>query len=80
MSHIMRPMSFEALLRWVTKEYESAGSIFGIHKSLFYVPKKEAPYSSEIFGRELHTPFGPAAGPNSQLAQNIVAGDRKSTR
>ena len=27
----------------------------------------------EIFGRNLETPIGPAAGPNTQLAQNIVA-------
>ena len=26
-----------------------------------------------IFGRRLETPIGPAAGPNSQLAQNIAA-------
>ena len=26
-----------------------------------------------IFGRDLETPIGPAAGPNSQLAQNIAA-------
>ena len=27
----------------------------------------------EIFGRKLETPFGPAAGPHTQLAQNIAA-------
>ena len=27
-----------------------------------------------IFGETIETPFGPAAGPNTQLAQNIVAG------
>ena len=26
-----------------------------------------------IFAEKIETPFGPAAGPNSQLAQNIVA-------
>jgi putative selenate reductase len=69
----MRPQPFDVLLRWIIDEYESTGAIFGIHKSLFYVPKENAPYSTEIFGRRLQTPFGPAAGPNSQLTQNIVA-------
>ncbi|GHS99184.1 putative selenate reductase subunit YgfK [Synergistales bacterium] len=73
MSHIMRPQPFDVLLRWITNEYESTGAIFGIHRSLFYVPKVNAPYRTEIFGSELQTPFGPAAGPNSQLTQNIVA-------
>ncbi|MDR1979395.1 MAG: putative selenate reductase subunit YgfK [Synergistaceae bacterium] len=73
MSHIMRPQPFGTLLRWIVNEHESTGSIFGIHKSLFYVPKENAPYSTEIFGQKLATPFGPAAGPNSQLTQNIVA-------
>ncbi len=27
-----------------------------------------------IFGETIETPFGPAAGPNTQLAQNIIAG------
>ena len=29
--------------------------------------------SGDIFGERIETPFGPAAGPNSQLAQNIIA-------
>ena len=30
-------------------------------------------YNRTIFGRPLETPIGPAAGPNTQLTQNIVA-------
>ncbi len=30
-------------------------------------------FRSELFGKELHTPLGVAAGPHSQMAQNIVA-------
>ena len=30
--------------------------------------------SLPIFGERIETPFGPAAGPNTQLAQNIIAG------
>ena len=32
-----------------------------------------AKYNRTIFGRPLETPVGPAAGPHTQLAQNIVA-------
>ena len=73
MSHIMRPQSFEKILRWVISEYRNSGSIFGIHKSLFYTPKKGARYATpELFGDYLATPVGPAAGPNTQLTQNII--------
>ncbi|HIE57722.1 MAG TPA: putative selenate reductase subunit YgfK, partial [Anaerolineales bacterium] len=47
-------------------------SIFGIHQSLFFVPQPDSPYASEIFGHYLATPVGPAAGPHTQLSQNIV--------
>lgn len=30
-------------------------------------------FRSELFGKKLHTPLGVAAGPHSQMAQNIVA-------
>ena len=41
---------------------------FGLHRA--YKAPEEA---LTIFGRDLETPIGPAAGPNSQLAQNIAA-------
>ena len=73
MSDAMRPQSFEALLSWILREYKENQSIFGIHRSLFYTPRANAPYSSEIFGHSLATPVGPAAGPHTQLTQNILA-------
>ncbi|MDR0879343.1 MAG: putative selenate reductase subunit YgfK [Clostridioides sp.] len=33
---------------------------------------KELNKNYEIFGKKLETPFGPAAGPHTQLAQNII--------
>lgn len=73
MSDVMRVQPFDVLLNWVLREFDGNQSIFGIHRSLFYVPKKEAPYSGTIFGHFLATPIGPGAGPHTQLAQNIVA-------
>ncbi len=46
----------------------------GIHRSLFYTPKKDSPYvTGNMFGQTLATPIGPAAGPHTQLARNIVS-------
>ncbi len=72
MSDIMRPQPFGVLLRWILGELQHNGSIFGIPQALFYRPRPEAPYASEIFGHALATPIGPGAGPHTQLAQNIV--------
>lgn len=68
MSDIMTPIPFGKLMNWILEEHKK-GSIFGIKKPFAADPKK----MSTIFGRGLETPFGPAAGPHTQLTQNIVA-------
>ncbi|MCX6094481.1 MAG: putative selenate reductase subunit YgfK [Candidatus Bipolaricaulota bacterium] len=73
MSHAMRPTPFEPLLRRVLDEYRERGSILGIPGGLFYRPQESAPYATKIFGSPLATPIGPAAGPHTQLAGNIVS-------
>lgn len=74
MSHTMKVQSFEVLLKWILKEYEEQQSIFGIHRSLFYTPKKDSPYAiADMFGQYLAAPIGPAAGPHTQLTQNIIS-------
>ena len=72
MSETMKVQPFDKLLRWILKEYEEFGSIFGIHRSLFFRPQSDSPYATEMFGQYLATPLGPAAGPHTQLTQNIV--------
>lgn len=69
MSERMYPIPFKDLMRWVMTERENNREIFGIHKEYKADPNKILP----IFGEKIETPFGPAAGPNSQLAQNIIA-------
>lgn len=71
MSDKMHPISFEKMIIWITKELKEKESIFGIHKSKFY--KNKSGTSIMVFGEKLASPLGPAAGPNSQLAQNIVS-------
>lgn len=69
MSEIMRPMSIGYLMHWIMSEYEQKKSIFGIEK----IVKHENGQALPIYEEKIESPFGPAAGPNSQLAQNIVA-------
>lgn len=68
MSDRMTPIPFGPLMNWALSEKEK-GSCFGMHKYCRADPSK----TCEIFGRKLETPIGPAAGPHTQLAQNIIA-------
>ena len=68
MSEKMYPIPFKSLMKWVITEYVGCGDVFGVHKQ-YHATGKSLP----IFGERIETPFGPAAGPNSQLAQNIIA-------
>ena len=70
MSELMTPIPFQELMTWIMAEYRRDGTVFGVHRP-YVAGEKSLP----IFGGEtIETPFGPAAGPNTQLAQNIIAG------
>ena len=69
MSERMYPIPFERLMSWALEEYRQEGSVFGVRRFYKANPAKTLP----IFGEKIETPFGPAAGPNAQLAQNIIA-------
>ncbi len=71
MSDKMTGIPIGNLLDWVLEEYQSGKTVFGIPESKFYKRTNEARIS--LFGEEIETPVGPAAGPNTQLAQNIAA-------
>jgi len=73
MSDLFFPISSVQLIEWVFSELESSDSILGIPRQHFFVPQKHDPFRTSAFGHPLETPFGPAAGPHSQMAQNIVA-------
>jgi len=64
----MTPIPFRRLMTWITSEYRREGSVFGVHR-----PHIAGQKTLPIFGERIETPFGPAAGPNTQLAQNIIA-------
>ncbi len=67
MSDIMRPIPFGTLMDWVLGEYRSQGTVFGVPKGPVYQ------FRSPMFRETAEVPLGPAAGPHTQLAQNIIA-------
>ena len=64
----MTPIPFSNLMEWILEEHKK-GTVFGVARP-FTAEKSPV---RKIFGRKLETPFGPAAGPHTQLAQNIAA-------
>lgn len=54
----MRPIPFAQLIEWVLTEYAHEGSVFGVPADKTY---------------RKNNWIGPAAGPHTQLAQNIIA-------
>ena len=69
MSDIMTCMPFRQLMDWVLQEKKGQDTVFGVHRPYTADPKNDM----TIFTRNLETPVGPAAGPHTQLAQNIIA-------
>ncbi|MDP2237239.1 MAG: putative selenate reductase subunit YgfK [Bacteroidales bacterium] len=67
------PIPASQLLKMILKEYHSKSSIFGMPKTLFYQPESYKSLSTSKFGHQLDNPVGVAAGPHTQLAQNIIA-------
>lgn len=68
MSDIMRPIPFDQLMDWILTEKKTQGTIFGESRLA-----KLGGHARPIFGEKVESPVGPAAGPNTQLAQNIIA-------
>ena len=68
MSDMMTCMPFGQLMDWVLQEKKGQDTVFGVHR-----PYTADPNDMTIFTRNLETPVGPAAGPHTQLAQNIIA-------
>lgn len=70
MSDRMTPIPFPQFINWMLSEYERTNTIFGIPSVKFFYSKSQSPL--RIFSEAIEMPLGPAAGPHTQLAQNIV--------
>ena len=87
MSERMVPLSIDELLGRMTKEYNNNNIAFGIHEGFKVSRYKDwvkanaeslsktdsADKFLPIFGEKLEVPLGPAAGPHTQMAQNIIS-------
>ncbi len=60
------------LLKLIINQFDNSDKILGISKDLFFIPKASDSFRLNRFGKILETPIGVAAGPQTQLAQNIV--------
>lgn len=69
MSDIMYPVSFGTLMNHIMTEYAMYKRIYNVEK----IHRTEHSQELSLFGKKLENPLGPAAGPHTQLAQNIVA-------
>ena len=69
MSDRMTPISFPDLMTQIITEKQRHDTVFGVRRAYHAAPNR----GRELFGKPLEMPFGPAAGPHTQLAQNLVA-------
>ncbi|HKZ92812.1 MAG TPA: FAD-dependent oxidoreductase, partial [Candidatus Limnocylindrales bacterium] len=72
MADRFRPISMEQLSHWVFDELEQQDSLFGVPRTAFFVPRESDRFRLAVSGQLLETPFGVAAGPHTQMAQNII--------
>ncbi len=72
-SSAFSPISIIQLFKLIETEYNTRREIFGIPEELFFNPHTHTGLGMEIFGQPLNTPLGVAAGPHTQMAQNIIS-------
>src|SRR5512135_39072 len=68
----LSPYPFAALIRRMFRELERRQAVFDLPARAFFTGDSTIDVSVHMHGRRVATPFGPAAGPHTQLAQNIV--------
>ncbi|MBI3484475.1 MAG: 4Fe-4S binding protein [Acidobacteria bacterium] len=68
----LTPVPFPDLLRRMRREVELNRAIFDLSVRHWFFPARELDFSARHSSHRASTPVGPAAGPHTQLAQNIV--------
>lgn len=71
MSDKMTQIPFRKLIDWVLTEFKQSKTIYGIPEAKFFYKTNDELIG--LFGEEMETAVGPAAGPHTQLAQNIIS-------
>ncbi len=70
MSDVMRPIAFASLMQWLLDEWLNNHTIFAYPLSKVFQKKNTT--KMQLFDSILETPLGPAAGPHTQMTQNII--------
>jgi len=68
----LTPLALSALLGRIEHEWATRKKIFDLPNARIWKPDPEVDLGFDFLGRRCATPIGPAAGPHSQLAENIV--------
>ncbi len=68
----LTPFGMSVLLGRIAHEWETRRRIFDLPIARFFNVSEGPDISIDFLGRRAATPVGPAAGPHSQMAQNIV--------
>jgi len=68
----LAPMPIATLVRRMLRELDAKDGIFDLPARKFVLGDASHDCAVRFHGHAAATPFGPAAGPNTQLAQNIV--------
>ena len=72
MTDRLYPLGLESMARWIRDELKTRDTIFGVGRALFFTPTPQDAFRASVFEQPLDTPVGVAAGPHTQMAQNIV--------
>ncbi|MDR3373305.1 MAG: 4Fe-4S dicluster domain-containing protein [Ancalomicrobiaceae bacterium] len=68
----LTPLPLAVLIHRMFRELERRKAIYGLPKWRFFQPDQARDVSIDFHGVRAATPFGPAAGPHTQLAENIL--------
>ncbi|MCK9611554.1 MAG: putative selenate reductase subunit YgfK [Bacteroidales bacterium] len=72
MSDKFSPFDSKRLYKLIFSDF-SEETLLGIPRNLFFNPSQNQSLRTEIFQNYIDTPYGVAAGPHTQMAQNIIA-------
>ncbi len=72
MTAVLRPQPFALLLARALAEFERERAIFDLPRRSFWRGRDGLDLSVQVHGERASTPAGPAAGPHTQLAQNLA--------
>ncbi|MDA2959152.1 MAG: glutamate synthase [Actinomycetota bacterium] len=68
----LTPMPLRVLAGRIAHEWSTRSKIFDLPNARIWRPDADIDLGIEFLGRPCATPIGPAAGPHSQMAQNLV--------